>query len=119
MFFSGVTINLRVSQQQNAYFTCFISITRKFYVFLANNTRGCLFYKGGGRFTRGVIFISFMADFFLGVFLIFPELLIFDRFFEVQAPMQRWALFWPFLRGGLRGGGLHLLGGTFTAFNSC
>ena len=76
-------------------------------MFSSNNTRGCLFYKGGAIIYKGGDFFFYGGFFFWVFFLIFPDLLIFVRFFEVQDPMQRWALFWPFFtRVGYGGGGL-------------
>ena len=63
------------------------------------------FYKGGAIIYKGGDFFFYGGFFFWVFFLIFPELLIFDRFFEVQDPMQRWALFWPFFTRGGYGGG--------------
>ena len=79
MFFFKNTGTLRVFFWGHDKFTCFKTTKRIFLVLLFNNTQtlrvfckphanfscGCLIYKGGGSFTRGVIFISILVDFFI------------------------------------------------------
>ena len=96
VFFFKNTGTLRVFFSGHDKFTCFKTTKRIFLVLLFNNTQtlrvfckphanfscGCLNYKGGGSFTRGVIFISFMADFFFGCFFNFSRIVDF------------WPIFW-------------------------